>query len=503
MGLLEMKNISSTAPTVIPSKQYQFAPVIQGKSKIALLALAVGVLTLSSAMVQAAAPSMQEQLDALQHQLEQQQRIMQEMQRQIDTQKITEEHIQLDEKARQQQATATENLALQTDRDVRSVAKVVGIDLSKVTDQFSKSAGHHFAIPQSNTVLTVSGFIRASGIYDNDKIASPTKFAVRHIVVDGEPSDQPDTRTTFTVNASRFAIGSTTPTDKGKVKTYMEWDFDGNTTSDSPDLRLRQAWGEIEKFLLGGDLLIGQAWTTWDDVSSLPETLDFEGPNASQQNRSPMIRWIRDFDDELTLWVAFEQPSFNITNGGREGSIPDTIVSLNWHGDWGHIKPAFVGRQIRSKDTVNGGKDNEFGWGTNVAGNINMPFLGEKDNFKFQATYGAGISSFNDDGGFDDALYNASGDLKTIKSFQVYGALQHWWTSTLRSNAVYGWVDVDNRTEQTGDSLDNTTYVAANLVWSPMDKVTMGGEYLWGQRENKNNADASASRIQFMTKFVF
>ncbi len=501
---MKMEKMLNVKPAVTLGKQHKAVPIVQCKSKMTLLALSIGALVLGSATSQAATPSTQQQLDALQQQLEQQQSIMKEMQRQLDTQNTDEDQMLQEEKVIKQQTGTATSLSQQSDREVHAVAKAEGIDLSKVTDQFSKSSGHDFAVPQSNTVLTVSGFIRASAIYDTDQIASPTKFAARHIVVDGDPAGQPDSRTTFTVNASRFAIGSVTPTESSTVTTYMEWDFDGNTTTDSPDLRLRQAWGQMDNIILGGDLLIGQAWTTWDDITTLPETMDFEGPNASQQSRKPMIRWIRDFDDDLTLWLAFEQPDFNITDGSREGSMPDTIATLNWHGDWGHIKPAFVGRQIRAKDDINGaGKDTVFGWGTNVAGNINMPFLGEKDNFKFQVTYGAGIGSYNDDGGFDDALYNADGDLKTIDSFQAFGAIQHWWTTTLRSNVVYGWVNVDNRSAQPDDSLNETIYSAVNLVWSPMDKVTMGGEYLWGQRENKNNADASTSRIQFMTKFEF
>jgi len=465
--------------------------------------LGIGMLGLMPSVGAASEPSIQEQLEALQLQLQQQQTLIAAMQKEIDQQELTDKKMQAAGQAITQQAADTEQLAQQAGADVQQVAKSVGLDLSKVTDQIAPGDAHDVEIRGTNTVLSIAGFIRASGIYDFDQIESPTKFSPAHIVINGNPSDVPDTNTTFTVNASRFAIGSLTDTDKGQIKTYMEWDFDQNTTSASADFRMRQAWGEIEDIIFGGSLLVGQAWTTWDDIPTLPETMDFMGPNASQQNRSPMIRWIKDYGDDATLWLALEQPHYNVTGGSREGSMPDFIATVNWHGDWGHLKPAFVARQIRADNTMVDDTDSVFGWGIQLAGRVEMPFLGEKDNFKFQTVYGQGIGSFNDDGRFDDAMFTADGDMDTIDSFQIFGALQHWWSPTWRSNFVLGWVDVNNKDEQTDDSLNNTTYTAVNIVWSPMDKVTMGLEYLWGQRTNKNQDDGSASRIQFMTKVAF
>ena len=255
-------------------------------SKMSLIALIIGVLG-ATTTVSAAEPSLQQQLERLQRQLEQQQRMIQDMQRQLDEQKTADEQRQREEQQIEQQATeAEERIAQQADQEVEETARVIGIDLSRETDRFGDSKGTQLKVPDTDTVLTLSGFIRGSAIHDFDKIASPTKFVTRDIVVNGQPSGQPDNRTTFTANASRFILGSSTPTERGKLSTFFSCDFNGNTTSSSADLRLRQAWGQLDNFVLGGDLRIGQAWTTWDDVSALPETMDFEGPNGSQQNRA-------------------------------------------------------------------------------------------------------------------------------------------------------------------------------------------------------------------------
>ena len=493
-----------------PGKSNYVSPL----SRIIFVGLSVGALALSPT-ASMAEPSMQEQLETLQSQLEQQQKMMQEqqkmmqeMQRQLNEQKIANQQMQHEEQEIEQQVTEAVSTALeaqstaqQAERDAQQ-AKLVGLNLSKDMDNFVDAEGHHIKIPKTDTVVTISGFVRASSIHDFDQIASPTKFAAPHIVVDGSPTGQPDNRTTLTANASRFVIGSTTPTKIGNMSTMLSLDFDGNTTSSAADVRLRQAWGQLDDFVFGGDLRIGQVWTSWDDLSALPETMDFEGPNGSQQLRQPLIRWARDFDDQYTLWVSLENPSYNITDGDSESAWPDTVVTLNWHGDWGHLKPALIGRQIEG-DAAGISSDTVFGWGTQLAGVLNLPMLGQKDNLKFQVVYGGGIGSYNNDGGYDDALFTAGGDLETIDSFQGFAAYQHWWTDSLRSNAVFGWVDVNNRNEQTADSLNRTLYTAGNLVWSPIKKMDMGIEYLWGERKNKNDHKDSASRIQFTTKFVF
>lgn len=153
--------------------------------------------------------------------------------------------------------------------------------------------------------------------------------------------------------------------------------------------------------------------------------MDFQGPNGAQQKRQPLVRWSRDFDKRYTLQFALEQPDYSITDGSDKTGWPNTIASLSWHGDWGHVQSALIGRQIRGNDS-DYGTDTVFGWGMQVAGTITVPQLAAKDNLKFQAACGAGIGSYNNDGGFDDALFTDDGDLKATKSFQGYGAFQHW-----------------------------------------------------------------------------
>jgi hypothetical protein len=71
-------------------------------------------------------------------------------------------------------------------------------------------------------------------------------------VVQGNPSGVPNHQTTFTANASRFVLGTVTPTAQGNLSTFLSWDFGGNTTSSDANIQLRQAWGQLDGFLFGG-----------------------------------------------------------------------------------------------------------------------------------------------------------------------------------------------------------------------------------------------------------
>ncbi|MBU0734763.1 MAG: hypothetical protein KJ573_03985 [Proteobacteria bacterium] len=382
-----------------------------------------------------------------------------------------------------------------------ALRRVEAIDPSREEDRMHYHDFMHFRVPRTETIVTVSGFAKGSVIHDFDAIQSPTEFVTSKIVVDGKPPDVPGSRTGFTANASRFVVGSATSTGIGRLSTFISMDFFGNSDSASPKPRLRQAFGQLDDFFLGGSLRVGQSWSTWDDVPSLPETLDFQGPNGAQQTRHPLVRWARDFGDSVAFWAAVEDPDSSIENGDSRTRWPDGVLAINYHGDWGHLKPALLLRDVRG-EAPGGNVQSEFGWGASLSSTINLPILHKKDNLKFQIVYGRGIGSYMNEDGVNDGVLDG-GNLKLLPVFSGFGALQHWWIEGLRSNAVFGWLDIDNQGVESGSTLGRTLYLAGNLIWSPIKQMDIGGEILWGQRKNKDSARGAATRIQFSAKYKF
>ena len=46
-------------------------------------------------------------------------------------------------------------------------------------------------------------------------------------------------------------------------------------------------------------------------------------------------------------------------------------------------------------------------------------------------------------------------------------------------------------------------YASANLLWYPMQNVTLGVEGLWGERVNFNGAKGQDERVQFSARVKF
>jgi hypothetical protein len=73
----------------------------------------------------------------------------------------------------------------------------------------------------------------------------------------------------------------------------------------------------------------------------------------------------------------------------------------------------------------------------------------------------------------------------------------------MRSTVTYSWVNVANKSFQPGDAYDSTQRMSANFLWSPTPRIDVGGEFLWGERKNKDGRSGKAKQLQFATKYRF
>ena len=90
-----------------------------------------------------------------------------------------------------------------------------------------------------------------------------------------------------------------------------------------------------------------------------------------------------------------------------------------------------------------------------------------------------------------------------IEISSLFGGIQHFWSEKFRSNLTYGYVAAENPASVPSDALDSTTYASANLIWNPYEKLTLGTEYLWGQRKNVDGASGTSDRFLFSSRLDF
>lgn len=232
--------------------------------------------------------------------VEEMQRVIEKQQRQLDAQqeRLETQKKQLQELRQQVQALAEDQETSETPVSEAPAAGPSGSEFKRRTDiQTTKrdQAQPHdewqgsFGVEGLNTRFKIGGFAELDVIHDTDAIGTPGEFVTSAIRTRGATKvEGADGQTNFSVNPTRLYAETRTPIEQHKLTAFLSMDFFGDSTSTTPDPRLRQAYGEVTNILFGGDLLAGQAWTTFSDLEAFPNTLDFQGPTAFSV---PASRW--------------------------------------------------------------------------------------------------------------------------------------------------------------------------------------------------------------------
>jgi len=354
------------------------------------------------------------------------------------------------------------------------------------------------------TRFKISGFAELDATHDNNAIQTPSAFVTSAIVTgNATPAQGADGQTNFSVQASRLAIEARTPVRDHRLTTFLSMDFFGNFNSTTPQLRLREGYGEVNNILFGGDLLLGQTWSTYTNLYSIPNTLDYEGPNALWATRHPMARWTRGVGSGWQLKLAAEAPDGrNFQNATAVSTWPDGVVALSWEHEPFNLQGSLLARDLRATGN-NTSTVSAFGWAAGLAGRIHMPQSLKQDFATLSLTYGSGYGGVLNDAP-PDASYNAAtNELKPIPTWAWYLSYQHWWNPNWYSVVSYGQVRQNNLDFQPTTAFRKTQYSSANLTWTPFQKWLFGLEVLYGTREDQDGADGWDFRTQFTSRFTF
>jgi hypothetical protein len=68
---------------------------------------------------------------------------------------------------------------------------------------------------------------------------------------------------------------------------------------------------------------------------------------------------------------------------------------------------------------------------------------------------------------------------------------------------VYGFAQVQNTEAEPGCAFHQSNYAADNLIWNPYGSLTLGMEFLYGWRVNKDGSSGNALRVTFGAKYNF
>jgi len=341
----------------------------------------------------------------------------------------------------------------------------------------------------------------------------------RDIYVPGvTPTGNGDSTNNFQMHAksSRFGLKAVTTLDDGeKITSVIELDFLGSAqgnenVSNSYSPRLRHA------FFTYKNLTVGQTWSTFMNVSALPETVDFVGVmDGTVFARQPQVRYTTG-----NLEVALENPASTV--GGtdtNDNSMPDVVARYSIKSGNSTFTVAGIVREIKADNPAIAavmdnsatpqfeGKaataaidDSEIGYGINLAGVIKLG----ADDLKFSVSHGQ-LGRYIGFAPAADALAVAGTDnIEATDVTSAFVAYRHFWNPKLRSTIAYSMLEADYGIANSGRT-ENVSSARVNLMYSPTKEVTYGVEYSNAQRELDDAAgtDGSMDRVQFSAQYKF
>jgi hypothetical protein len=363
-------------------------------------------------------------------------------------------------------------------------------------------------IPGTNTSIKFGGYVKADFIHDLKQNVGDFPAGWRFSV---DPQDLAHTgNTRFTARATRLNFETQTPTSMGVFRTFVETDAFGDagdldqTTMNGTFWRIRQAYGVL------GNWMAGQATTNFAEFSAFPEVLDFNGPSGQTNLRQVQVRYTTAIGKGAALLLSAENPNNDLIGSSSTNRMPDLTGKVVFRGGWGTASVEGVVRSFRN-DTGSGVN----GWGIGTSGSINT--FG-KDRLQYNVIYGDGIGRYLQQaifmsGGKDPV----TGDLVAFKAWGGYVAYQHWWDDRLRSTVATGYSRMKNiaadlggwaTTNAEGGPSNVLKSLHANIIWSPVPKVNVGLEYMWGYRERPVPSDngglkGSFRRLQASAQYSF
>ena len=387
----------------------------------------------------------------------------------------------------------------QVEEAVASCAKI-----EQVEEAIADAADHPTLYDE--TEIKVGGYIKMDALI-SDYSNAPTRgvgedlFIPSTINTSGEPGDP---RLNFHAKETRFWLKSFTPTGRGDITTHFEIDF---LLGQQGDERVGNSFSpRIRHAALGwGRWTVGQTWTTFFNTSTLPEYLDFVGPVGVTFGRQAQIRYT--VPTEKGSWAfSLENPETTLTpfGGGPridadDSSFPDVVMRRNWSGDWGNVSVAALVRELKVQQA--GLDDAETGAAIGVAGKF---FVGDRDDVRLQVNYGNALGRYMGLNAFNAGALDANNEIQLTLQYGVLAAYRHVWNDRLHSSFGMSFAGADNDTDISGLAVpESYQSVHADIIWSPVKRMSIGAEYIWGRREDESGDDGTLSRLQLSAKYIY
>lgn len=347
--------------------------------------------------------------------------------------------------------------------------------------------------------LRILGSVRFSVLYDFNDYPIKKTFNTYYIKTGIDSRTVPSFYSSL--DQSRLGFEVHRLVNDKNIFIRLESDFNGSNGS----YRIRHAYGQMEHFL------VGQTWSLFSNVSSLPPTVDGNGPTGSVTARTAQARYSGK-NNRGTRWalaLEYSRPDLNIddiTNTGLTTVqlFPDLTARIEREGIFGAVQLSGVLTTLSVRNDNNNSEiSNRIGYGGSLSGTVDFT---TQHKLLYQLTYGKSISHFitTFSGTGNDAIFNpTTNELEPLNSFGGFASYGFNWTKAISTNVSVGYADLNNKDFQPDDAYNNSASFSLDSFWTIIDGAKLGAEYVFGKRWDKSGTGGNASRIWLLFYYDF
>ncbi|WP_167608239.1 DcaP family trimeric outer membrane transporter [Maribellus sediminis] len=347
--------------------------------------------------------------------------------------------------------------------------------------------------------IKIGGRVKLDMLYDINGSGDRYQFLMSQIPVEGSPEDA--NRGYFNMFARESRINfDMRRTTQGKVplNIFIEGDF--WSSAGSSYFRLRHA------YIVAGNFIFGQTWTTTSIMESIPNLIDFAAGDGLYGGRAAQIKYQKRINDnwkwalglEMMDYIGIDNP-FDLPGISSLG-LPSLAGRLDYSWKTGMIALGVNLAQMRWD-----GGDSLYTTATQFAAVIGgRQYIG-KDYFTFNVALGMGsgdnIMALT--GSNSNAILTPDGELETMPAAAIVLGYVHKWNDKFTTNASLAYTALDPSVFRAPESMKAAAIGHVNLIYQASERLSTGMEYMWGERRNKNSDYGRANRLQAMVKFDF
>lgn len=341
----------------------------------------------------------------------------------------------------------------------------------------------------------VYGFVRGDAVY---KIYG-TDTGIWNDVENAPLNDKRDVDLNTTMSTTRLGVNFNAPVEGKKVGGKIEGDFLGNGEG-SRAFRIRHAYMTYENWLLG------QTWSTFNDMNTFADIIDFNPIAGQGAHRVQMVRYETALNPTVKVAGAIEKNAHYDQLPNFVGRVQFTPNSQTYLSGRAFVTQAHVDTITRgtgaSAVTSNVNADKEVSWGVGVSGSYKITdtvkLLGEYNHIK-------GNSQYMEK---DNFAYQVTADNKKLvlneyDTFLVGTEVKV--TPKITTNLALGYVKhkAGEYAQLAPTANKNIKQGFVNVQYKPVKPITLGVEYVHGERETFGKEKGKDSRVGVMASYAF